>query len=79
MKKSTRLSHQVRYQNQNLVYELEYKYLEMDLTSLMNCDSILAWTLFDKLDGESPVVDVEPLNLVVVGLLKFKLRLPGLS
>ena len=51
----------------------------MDLTSLMNCDSILAWTLFDKLDGESPVVDVEPLNLVVVGLLKFKLRLPGLS
>jgi len=37
----------------------------------MNCDSILAWTLFDKLDGESPVVDVEPLNLVVVGLLEY--------
>ena len=39
--KSTRLSHQVRYQNQNLVYELD-KYLKMVLTSLMNCDSILA-------------------------------------
>ena len=36
-----RLSHQVRYQNQNLVYELD-KYLKMVLTSLMNCDSILA-------------------------------------
>ena len=51
----------------------------MVLTSLMNCDSILACTLLDKLDGVSPEVDVEPLNLVVVGLLKANLKSPGLG
>lgn len=40
----------------------------------MNCDSIRACTLFDKLEGVSAADDVEPLNRVVVGLLKVKLN-----
>jgi len=37
----------------------------------MNCDSIRACTLFDKLEGVSAADDVEPLNRVVVGLLEY--------
>ena len=75
------VTEKIFYHHQNLFYKFLKlgKYLEIVLTSLMNCDSILACTLFDKLDGVSPEVDVEPLNLVVVGLLKVSLRSPGLS